>query len=673
MMKADPMFSADPSYGAKPSQQALGNGKVMTIVHTNRVHHLPVYPCMCEKKIDIDIQLLHSRLYPASSKDPSTAFTFEALKFFHLIKVQTHLSTENYSTLLRQLTNFIFPDETPDRQRELGRVWQQWNHLINLKRYGFGHTNRDRKPDNWKDDPDSWKYWRYLVADGNFVLNHLRSHGLNKDKTVFLADGAGYMTQKARYDEYVERTNEGNEPSTCYKHRAVADKNKVKKGYDSTGLVAIACSRHSCFAPGSVVDMQKGERQLNVDYALTEACITTHAESTHGLLFAYDINCQYCVNFRHWIADSGLQFPPDLPVTYLIGLFHVNGHKEECLWRFAPSYLSPGAGVTSAEIIESLWSQLNGAANITRTMTVSHRQEMLDACIADINWRKLQGLVPFLIRQLKKAEEERDEAQASFEGVDEAVTPEQRDRWREQMTTANSRRAADPTSMDVYNISVKKVEPKKDVQARLMAQEQANNAQLGVTRWVAQAIELQEHQIQLADLISSQSVEIQKKREFILKKLNSIMSEGEVLFPQAKLEEMSGRAPILREICLCNDTCTCADEIAVTSNPRPKPSDVEHSLLPLPSCLDTRPIGWSHIIDVEEELCVGQANEALEALRVEIAHKLYLYRANRGAASTGKKAKTRSYNAIGKVDRGICNHVKSTLCSKKSNPSTQRQ
>ncbi|KAJ2923414.1 hypothetical protein H1R20_g13682, partial [Candolleomyces eurysporus] len=621
MMKADPMFSADPSYGAKPSQQALGNGKVMTIVHTNGVHHLPVYPCMCEKKIDIDIQLLHSRLYPASSKDPSTAFTFEALKFFHLIKVQTHLSTENYSTLLRRLTNFISPDETPDRQRELGRVWQQWNHLINLKRYGFGHTNRDRKPgkgdlalfcaacpqpnknlpDNWKDDPDSWKYRRYLVADGSFVLNHLRSHGLNKDKTVFLADGAGYMTQKARYDEYVERTNEGNEPSTCYEHRAVADKNKAKKGYDSTGLVAIACSRHGCFAPGSVVDMQKGE--------------------------------------------------------------------------------SPGAGVTSAEIIESLWSQLNGAANITRTMTVSHRQEMLDACIADINWRKLQGLVPFLIRQLKKAEEERDEAQASFEGVDEAVTPEQRDRWREQMTTANSRRAADPTSMDVYNISVKKVEPKKDVQARLMAQEQANNAQLGVTRWVAQAIELQEHQIQLADLISchkrsptpSQSVEIQKKREFILKKLNSIMSEGEVLFPQAKLEEMSGRAPILREICLCNDTCTCADEIAVTSNPRPKPSDVEHSLLPLPSCLDTRPIGWSHIIDVEEELRVGQANEALEALRVEIAHKSYLYRANRGAASTGKKAKTRSYNAIGKVDRGIRNHVKSTLCSKKSNPSTQRQ
>jgi hypothetical protein len=48
--------------------------------------------------------------------------------------------------------------------------------------------------------------------------------------------------------------------------------------------------------------------------------------------------------------------------------------------------------MTSGEILESLWSQLNGAANITRTMTIGNRAEMLDACMADINWRKLQGM-----------------------------------------------------------------------------------------------------------------------------------------------------------------------------------------------------------------------------------------------------------------------------------------
>lgn len=48
--------------------------------------------------------------------------------------------------------------------------------------------------------------------------------------------------------------------STCFEHRAISEKNQAKKGFDSTGLVAIACARHGCFAPGSVVDMQKGER-----------------------------------------------------------------------------------------------------------------------------------------------------------------------------------------------------------------------------------------------------------------------------------------------------------------------------------------------------------------------------------------------------------------------------
>ena len=172
--------------------------------------------------------------------------------------------------------------------------------------------------------------------------------------------------------------------------------------------------------------------------------------------------------------------------------------------------------------------------------------------------------------------------------------------------------------------------------------------------------------MQLANLVRShrrspmpsQSVEIQKKREMILKKLNSTVVEGEVLFPQVKLEQMLRRAPILCEICLCNDECTCADEIAVSSNPRPKPSDVEHAIVPLPSSFDTCLGGWSHVETVEEQLHVGQAHEALEALRVEITHKLYLYQPNWGAASAGKKAKTRGYNAIQNVDKGICFHVK---------------
>lgn len=113
---------------------------------------------------------------------------------------------------------------------------------------------------------------------------------------------------------------------------------------------------------------------------------------TPGLLLAYDINCQYCIHFRdRMAAGPHLTIQEELEVTYLIGLFHVHGHKEDCLPKFASTF-AKGAGMTSGEIIESLWSILNGIGGITRTMTLAHRQELINACIGDINWKKLQGM-----------------------------------------------------------------------------------------------------------------------------------------------------------------------------------------------------------------------------------------------------------------------------------------
>ena len=129
-----------------------------------------------------------------------------------------------------------------------------------------------------------------------------------------------------------------------------------------------------------------------MDLSVNQAVKTTNAELTPGLRFAYDVNCQYCVNLRTRIRNAKcLSIAEDLEIIYLIGLFHVHGHQETCLPRYASTFL-PGAGMTSGEILESLWAMLNEAAYITRTMTLSHRAEMIDACIADINWKKLQGL-----------------------------------------------------------------------------------------------------------------------------------------------------------------------------------------------------------------------------------------------------------------------------------------
>ena len=50
------------------------------------------------------------------------------------------------------------------------------------------------------------------------------------------------------------------QPKTCNEHNAVNNKNVFHRGFDATGIGAIACLQHGKFCLGSVVDFQKGER-----------------------------------------------------------------------------------------------------------------------------------------------------------------------------------------------------------------------------------------------------------------------------------------------------------------------------------------------------------------------------------------------------------------------------
>lgn len=103
----------DPSFGATPSVTQIGSGKVVTFAHTNSFHHLPVYPCTCPSAPALEEQFLAMDFYPASATDISTVFTLGLLRHFHLMRVDSHLSTDNYCRILQRLTNYVFPDKTP--------------------------------------------------------------------------------------------------------------------------------------------------------------------------------------------------------------------------------------------------------------------------------------------------------------------------------------------------------------------------------------------------------------------------------------------------------------------------------------------------------------------------------------------------------------------------------
>ena len=239
-----------------------------------------------------------------------------------------------------------------------------------------------------------------LVADGNFKVDHIRQKGLADD--IWLSDGTGMMTEQAGYQDFLINAKERSTVSTKYSYsedamshfsqkapcentfRAIEQAMLFSKACDITGIVAIACARHGCFAPNSIVDLFRGEQQKNVDWAFLESLRTTKVHTKQGAMLIYDIACQYTIYLRERI---GHLLPTGLDIDTAIGLFHVHGHKEECFFRFAPTFI-PGTGIVAGEILESLWSGLNVITSATQTATLAHRAEIIDDHAVDSNHKK---------------------------------------------------------------------------------------------------------------------------------------------------------------------------------------------------------------------------------------------------------------------------------------------
>jgi hypothetical protein len=160
------------------------------------------------------------------------------------------------------------------------------------------------------------------------------------------------------------------------------------KACDINGIVAVACARHGCFAPNSVANLFRGEQQKNVDWAMLQALKTTNIDNDQGIIFIYDIACQYMVHLQDRIGEL---LPAGLDVDAAIGLFHVHGHRDTCFFRYATSFI-PGAAIVAGEILESLWSVLNSVTPAMRTASLAHRAEMMDDHMTDSNHKKMLGM-----------------------------------------------------------------------------------------------------------------------------------------------------------------------------------------------------------------------------------------------------------------------------------------
>ncbi len=151
------------------------------------------------------------------------------------------------------------------------------------------------------------------------------------------------------------------------------------------------CCQHICSATDTRI------RYSYVDFAHLSGLQRWMQILLH--ISAYDINCQYRINFamrmkkfREKFAGLSTIKHTEFPPTLIgIGKFHLPAHIPSCRFKHSFNYL-PGVGMTDGEALERIWSILNALAARAKEMTSGHRHDFLNDMYNDMNIRRLCGL-----------------------------------------------------------------------------------------------------------------------------------------------------------------------------------------------------------------------------------------------------------------------------------------
>ena len=193
--------------------------------------------------------------------------------------------------------------------------------------------------------------------------------------------------------------------------------NKIKfKGAIITGVLAVECMRHVFFL--SMVDLQMGERyvlfepspyrivfnHVVVRYANADFCLAyllrrflflqwiQRAKYFLRIVETYDVACQYYVYLKARFEANFPDLAHIIDIMYLlVPKKHLDGHKDNCKYRFSLNY-TEGVGRSHGEGIEASWAESKQSGGSTRQMNHGHRHDTINDLHNYWNWNKLRGL-----------------------------------------------------------------------------------------------------------------------------------------------------------------------------------------------------------------------------------------------------------------------------------------
>ncbi|KAG1738640.1 uncharacterized protein EDB91DRAFT_1237709 [Suillus paluster] len=648
------------NYPEGPSTPPVTNSDhpAITVVDKSGVHSLSIWYCHCPGSLNQDMQLFQAGLFPASFTRPKTAFTFSVLDDFLLDNLKCGTSAMNYYSKISRLTSSIFPLMVPDCYRELMRTSRQWRQCKLYKWHGFAH--KDDQPTagdlalfcpaclqpginldlstgvvTQPDDAPSWLITRSLVMDGNFKAEHM--HPVNPSDEVSLMDGLAFMVSDERYKSHLSIAQDHVQKSDCNNHQAVNQANASRQRLEATGIGGCACARHGCFVPHSMVDFQRGERQMNMDYALSQA-LNYKTDGISRAITFYDINCQYNKYLKDRITSSiYLSIPIGMDIIPGIGLWHVHGHQGSCFVR---------AGRIDREIMETLWAPLNIISPSARGMGTPHHKEVLDYQMNDCNFMKMICISKSptsgcsnIFRKLKGAIKGAVESKIAFQNLSETAHPDMVILWEAEEALAHANRLDDPTAMDIYEVQLEKGSKSPGTSGRQ-----------GAATWLATSLTIEESQISLArdvKWLGKHPTDMQLLRVARLQdKLQTHITSFLMVAPTYLGVQVDVNDPDLLVNRVCN---SLPDDYEDNSNldddPEPDIHDTsifqpELTVIPLPSNIE------------ETTLQEGQANDALHAIRVHLGDKAVIFR-NTVWSAKSQASSTRAWTQVRSVETAV--------------------
>ncbi|KAF7329335.1 CxC2 domain-containing protein [Mycena kentingensis (nom. inval.)] len=605
--------------------------KRMVVIDSKGIFSLRLRECRCDvglRRSTVQLLLAHG-WYPATTVNPATCATIEALELFRLLRVNGNLNVQDFMGTLQRLTDPGRLRKPLERDKAFFRISRQYGHLLRAKRVGRGHEDNGltdmaagdlalacwacpkdgfNLPSGWQDVPESERYRYKLIvaADANFRLkNRLRS---NEHQDNALAGGHGYFNGD-RYKKHLQHYVSEKDVSSCASFAALLQKDtKSSTGLRVSGVGGVVCARHGLVRRQGMGDLQKGERFANMDFIVLA---TLEGEKVAVVTVSYDVVCSWkkllparaeAIRERGGMTTDLSKFE----MQFVLPVWHAAAHELACQTENSISF-AVGVGKTDGEGIERLWSLLNPISWSTKEMGEGARHDVLEDKIDFINFEKNTKIGDVIKRKLVVAEAELETQEREYQEMTKSLKKATRREWQRILDAWK----ADKSQPNPYRLLPGKEAglTERQIMEQLKEEELAEavagrtplvEGKMTAAAFVKAGLQIEEAQRRIRSELSSKvhvsadrSSEIQELRFSLLKKIKT--------FKELQLTYMPGVAEIRAQ----------DEELRNSDAPPTKAENVE---IYLPSRLDEgqrRGAALRGTIEAEAKLRRGQCADAL--------------------------------------------------------------